>query len=98
LDAISSYEMRLEAMRLEADRDYMKAKRSFDNAHDTLRFTALLSPGAAFVMCTLPISSHYRQRPVLGCSCRRSVVSPIVADVDSVEGRRVLYKSYQVLR
>jgi hypothetical protein len=58
LDAISSYEMRLEAMRLEADRDYMKAKPSFDNAHDTLRFTALLSPGAAFVICTLPISSH----------------------------------------
>jgi hypothetical protein len=50
--------MRLEAMRLEADRDYMKAKRSFDNAHDTLRFTALLSPGAAFVIRTLPISSH----------------------------------------
>ena len=86
--------MRLEAMRLEADRDYMKAKHSFDNAHDTLRFTVLLSPGAAFVICTLPISSHSG----LGCSCRRSVVSPIVADVDYVEGGRVLYKSYQVLR
>ena len=96
MDAISSYEMRLEAMRLEADRDYMKAKHSFDNALDTLtrRFKALLSPGAAFVICTLPISSHSS----LGCSCRRSVVSPIVADVDYVEGRRVLYKSYQVLR
>ena len=58
MDAISSYEMHLEAVRLEADRDYMKAKHSFDNAHDTLRFTALLSPGAAFVIRTLPISSH----------------------------------------
>ena len=47
-DAISSYEMRLEAMRLAADRDYMKAKHSFDNALDTLvdtlRFTALCRP------------------------------------------------------
>jgi hypothetical protein len=58
LGALRSDAMRLEAMRLEADRDYMKAKHSFDNAHDTLRFTALLSPGAAFVICTLPISSH----------------------------------------
>ena len=41
LDAISSYEMRLEAMRLEADRDCMKAKHSFDNALESLRFTAL---------------------------------------------------------
>ena len=41
LGALRSDAMRLEAMRLEADRDYMKAKHSFDNALESLRFTAL---------------------------------------------------------
>jgi hypothetical protein len=38
VDGLRSDSMRLEQMRLEADRDYMKAKISFDNALDRLRF------------------------------------------------------------
>ena len=58
MDAISSYEMRLEAMRLEADRDYKKAKHSFDNALDRPRFAARSRLVDALAIHALQISSR----------------------------------------
>ncbi len=47
----------MDAMRLEADRDYKKANHSFDNALDRPRFAARSRLVDAFALHAIPISS-----------------------------------------
>jgi hypothetical protein len=58
LGALRSDAMRLEAMRLEADRDYKKAKHSFDKALDRPRFAARSHLVDALAIHALQISSR----------------------------------------
>ena len=58
LGALRSDAMRLEAMRLEADRDYKKAKHSFDKALDRPRFAARSHLVDAIAIHALQISSR----------------------------------------
>ena len=58
LGPLRSDAMRLEAMRFEADRDYKKAKHSFDKALDRPRFAARSHLVDALAIHALQISSR----------------------------------------
>ena len=58
LSALRSDAMRLEAMRFEADREYKKAKHSFDKALDRPRFAARSHLVDALAIHALQISSR----------------------------------------
>ncbi len=85
-----------EAMRFEAEVDYLRAKRSLDEANDGLRFAPVLTRQR---MC---LTNAGRLGLLLlslrCCSLRRSAGTPMAAEVEYFEGKCVLDKSYRILR